>query len=263
MPSSAWDFLPTEVGLAVFGRLYPPADECVDRREDGTLARTSLSARKLRDVRAARLACRTWREQVSEAANWLFPRTANLEIPAGIRQFSGAKWAIVQWRNDPGCRLAESFPGQHLLDRIRCFPGSLERLSLLGCSIAGALSLSTLQGLPRLRHLDLQGCSSVTDAALAALQPLTGLASLDLSACMRVSDNGLRHLTSLKSLTWLNLQQCGAVSDTGIAELAALTGLVHLELRECFRVGALLSHSRTPHSKANDPSVTVHDYNCV
>ena len=257
MPSSSWNFLPTEVGIAVFGRLYPRADECVDRREDGTLARTTSRApRKLRDVRAARLACRTWREQVSEAADWLFPRTTNLEIPVGIRQFSGTKWAIIEWRNDPGCMLSETFPGQHLLDRIRCFPGSLERLSLLGCSIAGVLSLSTLQGLPRLRQLDLQGCSSVTDAALGALQPLTSLASLDLSACMRVSDNGLRHLTCLKSLTWLNLQQCGAVSDNGIAELAALTGLVHLELRECFRVGAPLPHSRTPHPKTKDLSMT-------
>lgn len=107
----------------------------------------------------------------------------------------------------------------------------LNKLNVSGCSVTDALLHNELSQLPFLRSLNVAACANVTDQGVIGLNVLQ-LTSLNVSGCYEITNAALQWM-KLSTLTSLDLSDCDQLTDNGLACLSASPKLKNLDVSLC------------------------------
>jgi hypothetical protein len=118
----------------------------------------------------------------------------------------------------------------------------LNKLNVSGCSLTDAMLHDKVSQFLFLKSLNLAACANITDKGLIVGLNGLQLTSLNLSGCYEITDIALRCM-KLSTLTNLDLSDCDQLTDDGMACLQACPKLKTLDVSLCDHItGVGLSH---------------------
>lgn len=168
-----------------------------------------LSCLSIRDVRAARGVCRSWRLGRAIINKLTLHLINDPKLAAAVRLCVPKCAQSLDLTNG---KVTSDGLG-HVAQLI-----NLQRLTLNNCFGVEDPGLVHVATLP-LQRLSLQSCYEITDSGLAHLATLSTLEQLNLNACFKVSDAGLLHLIGLSDLKDLDVCRCRGVTNAGLQRI--------------------------------------------